>query len=297
MAALASLCRLAEIIPEFALEECKHTIDHKNISKKDQSTEPSSINLREFNHQSQNYYVEYCKGDSQDFIGFVKSINGDRHQVELPPSTKRKRGRKVKTETVLLMKFTNSKGSMPKKEYIRIKLLRGLRKIIRRYTCKDTKLTGINQVRENSITNIENGAVTSAWLSIVGFYTDHIGEIDRHFNEIDFNGRNKEGNFNNEYCKRVLDSPLVKSLYKLYVRFLFIDLDPDLMCNKFNIMCCRLCHATECIDKWRELEHYLMTSMLAELGMEYGSDLEEEPPRTRPKRELPYEDSYKTELY
>mmetsp|Transcript_19583 Transcript_19583/g.35941 ORF Transcript_19583/g.35941 Transcript_19583/m.35941 type:complete len:288 (-) Transcript_19583:2608-3471(-) len=265
MAWIDTLAKVTEIIPDSTCLQCRHVeAPHKGDANRVGSTGGALIGqLSKFPPQRK---IEYKAGESQDLIAFVKAINGEREEAEEPP--KRKRGRKVKNETVLFMKFTNSKGTMPKKEYIRIKILRGLRKVIRKYSYKEARFSGINKVRELQDDNESKLAADRAWMALIDFYGENIHNIDVHFRDIDFNGRNKEGNFNNEYCKRVLDSPVIKKLYKLYIGFLFADLDPDLMCSKFNVKCCRGCHANECIDKWRELHTYLEKSMLTELGME-----------------------------
>jgi hypothetical protein len=213
--------------------------------------------------------LEPSEEDAQNLIHFVKIINGELEE-EIP--VRSKRGRKVKAETKLLMKFVSPKGKVPKKEYLRIRILRGLRKLVQKCTEHGTTLKGINQVLR---LDDAKASTNQAWEVFMGYYTYHISEIHLHFNEVDFKTRNKEGNFNNDYCRRVLGSPLIKRLYKHYINLLFADLDPALLCCKFNINCCRLCHANECLDKWEELKDYLLTSFINEIGMLPDADNED----------------------
>lgn len=262
LSGLDKLTKVIDVIPELNCPQC--ILQSSNCACVDDHP-TTKENRFEAKIIPLDYKTQYKAGESTNLIDFVRAINGDHQEVELAP-VKRKRGRKVKTETVLFMRFTNSKGTMPKKEYIRIKILRGLRKVIRKYTSSDTTLNGINRVRDH--TDADPKFATNRWGDLVNFYSENISVIDDHFTSIDFNSRNKEGNFNNEYCKRVLDNPVVRILYQFYIEFLFEDINPDLMCNKFNIKCCRLCHASECIEKWQELKAYLKIDMLVELGME-----------------------------
>jgi hypothetical protein len=257
MSDLDALARLAELIPDSECAKCSHA------QVKPQKTTPVSQASKIIDLET-NLIPDYQEGESQNLIFFVNLVNGERTE---PVSTRRKRGRKIKEETLLLKKFTSLKGGMPKKEYIRIKVLRGLRKVVRKYPFEDAQLNGINKTR--TATDISDLKCKLAWGELVDFYSTQMPEIIRHFSEIEFNERNKEGNFNNEYCRKVLDTPVIRQLYKRYIDFLFADLEPELMCSKFSINCCRGCHANECIEKWEELRRYLELNMLTELGMHF----------------------------
>lgn len=267
MLSLDALARLAELVPDNVCAKCRLAHDKPQETPVSQS-HPTKI------VQETDSIVDYSEGDSQNLIHFVNLVNGVRIE---PVSTRKKRGRKVKEETMLLKKFTSLKGGMPKKEYIRIKVLRGLRKVVRKYPFEDTHLNGINKVRTS--TDASDVKCKVAWGQLVDFYSAQMAEISRHFSEIEFNERNKEGNFNNDYCRRVLDTPVIRRLYRHYIDFLFADLDPEIMCVKFGIQCCRGCHANECVEKWEELRRYLQVNMLTELGMHY-----DEPPSYKRQR-------------
>jgi hypothetical protein len=257
MLSLDALARLAELVPDNDCAKCR--LAHV----KPQET-PLSQGLPAKIVLETDLILDYAEGDSQNLIFFVNRVNGELME---PVSTRKKRGRKVKEETMLLKKFTSLKGGMPKKEYIRIKVLRGLRKVVRKYPFEDNHLNGINKVRTSP--DASDVKCRVAWGELVDFYSAQTVEISRHFAEIEFNERNKEGNFNNEYCRRVLDTPVIRRLYRHYIDFLFADLDPEMMCAKFSIQCCRGCHANECVEKWEELRRYLEVNMLTELGMHF----------------------------
>jgi hypothetical protein len=140
--------------------------------------------------------LEPSEGDAQDLIHFVKTINGE---VEVDSPVRCERGRKVKTETKLLMKFVSPKGKVPKKEYLRIHILRGLRKMVQKCSEYESNFNGINQIPSHDAD--VKASTTQAWEAFMDYYTSHISEIHLHFNEVDF--KTRKGNFNNEYCRRV----------------------------------------------------------------------------------------------
>ena len=157
---------------------------------------------------------------------------------------------------------------VPKKEYLRVKLIRGHKRATRDAFLKKIPRKTINRV------NLKNPNQKAAWeifenfacnnrdilyetsKTINGPLTDGESENKRIYGD-DFKKKvNKERTFNNQYCKAYFSDPIVRQSFALYIDVLFSDNSIESYCQKFNFVCCRNFHSEICVNKWNRLNIY-----------------------------------------
>lgn len=66
---------------------------------------------------------------------------------------------------------------------------------------------------------------------------------------------------------------VVKLGYHQYIEYLYADMDPHALTNKFRIFCCRSeCHFQSCIEKWKIMKDLMNHRLYTELGISMMTD-------------------------
>lgn len=166
----------------------------------------------------------------------------------------------------------NYRSQPPKKEYIRIKVIRGHKRAMRQLSTDRIPrktLHGFhpsdkaaeanwNQLKYcylkyslalNSVSRTEKGPITD-------------GKSKRSTH----NGLNTAKSFNNQFCKDYFEPLFVRETFYFYVELLFVNKDPEALQKRFDMYCCPNSeHLIGCELKWMHLKFYFNTLMLQEL--------------------------------
>ncbi|CAG9309978.1 unnamed protein product [Blepharisma stoltei] len=159
-----------------------------------------------------------------------------------------------------------------KKDYLRCKLIRGHKRLMRQMkvgrvpkkglNCYDETLSSSQELFQrlkdcynedkpkfNKISKTENGPITDG-------------------NDKNPNSRSVNS-FNKGFCKGYFEDPIVRRSYYYYTEYLFSNLDPEVLCKKFEINCCESeQHECYCSLKWTIMKTYISQSLIKEIDLE-----------------------------
>ena len=201
----------------------------------------------------------------------VKRLN-KKHLIFKPDQRKRKR------ETLIMKMFTtnkNKKIQSPKKEYVRCKVIRGHKKLIRNLSESSIPKKGIAKFK------LRNSAQVLHYRK----FHDHLNENENILLDIALtesgpltDGKNKQrvkqkdnykNSYNNEFCADYFKSPVVRHSFKLFFELVFSKNNPKSLRQRFGFTCC-VCnnHTLECYEKWQCLKYYLQNEIFETLGYE-----------------------------
>ena len=204
----------------------------------------------------------------------VEPIGSD-SDCEIKATSERSRRNTVK----IFRDFQCKNGKIPKKEYIRCKLIRGHKRAIRNaFIGKKAKKT-INRV---NLKNKKQIVKLNEFSTHVNKRKHMLEEVSRPENGPKTDGISKrskveldnaEKSFNNTYCRNYFRSSLTRKSFKLYLDFLFNGSSVNELCDKFDFSCCshKSNHNVDCKEKWMSLEKYLKVDLLSELGIKSDS--------------------------
>ena len=191
--------------------------------------------------------------------------------------------RKRKVETLILKQFfTLGKGiAHPKKEYIRCRVIRGHKKLIRNILLRKNSKKGItcydaknrrelqnyrifeDQLNENmgeldALSQTDSGPLTDGKRKREKKDTEEIKEI-----------KEKENSFNNAFCLKYFSSVAVRESFVHFMELVFSNFNPDILIGKFGFRCCKhKLHLLECFEKWNTLKFYLQEEIFITLECE-----------------------------
>mmetsp|Transcript_23699 Transcript_23699/g.23459 ORF Transcript_23699/g.23459 Transcript_23699/m.23459 type:complete len:224 (+) Transcript_23699:2-673(+) len=160
----------------------------------------------------------------------------------------------------------------PKKEYLRCRLIRGHKRINRQVSKKSLPIGILNTY------DVDDPSAIKLWTILESCYFKSQEEMDfisRTESGPKTDGiskrkgriKNLEKSFNLSFCKRYFSSPAVLESFYYYIELVFLKLEPELLCKKFDFRCCEGEHQPECIEKWLILKHYVRVMMIEELGI------------------------------
>lgn len=206
----------------------------------------------------------------------LKSIDPDCFETK---SSKILNSRKIKPETRIRSLFI-SKGyrKFPKKEYIRCKLIRGHKRILRQIMLKESS----NQsLLEN--TNFPSNKLYY-WTLIVNSFFQYremfteiipveVGPVNEIMKRKKMKTDHLKRSFNAEFCKEYLAREETKQSYSYYVEFLFGDFNCDKLIKRFGFKCCiNREHNIGCYMKWLLLKKYCSTIVLEDIQIQPYED-------------------------
>lgn len=179
--------------------------------------------------------------------------------------------RKRKLETLIMKKFlTNKPGksSEPKKEYVRCKVIRGHKKVIRNLLDNTIPKKGIAKFK----------LINKNQVNFYGAFHTHLLENKEILNKISLtesgpltDGKNKikkeerpgcANSFNNKFCQEYFSHPAVRHSFKLFFEIVFSKFKPKSLEKRFGFSCCGIdAHTLECFEKWQGLKFYLQNEL------------------------------------
>ncbi|CAG9319803.1 unnamed protein product [Blepharisma stoltei] len=189
-----------------------------------------------------------------------------------------KNKRKLKHWSLVLTFFCNPKSKAlkpPKKEYLRCKLIRGHKRILRQLRkCVMPRKT-LNRFDHSS------HSARRLFDMLRSCYYRNAEELDR-LSETSSgpitDGRAKrkhtplahvENSFNVTFCESYFSPASIRESYFLYVELVFSELNPEILCDKFDFWCCKKRrHDGTCVEKWLLMKDVIQFNMISELGNE-----------------------------
>ncbi|CAG9322488.1 unnamed protein product [Blepharisma stoltei] len=185
-------------------------------------------------------------------------------------------GRKSKLEARIRSCFFNTKRSTPmppKKEYLRCRIIRGHKRALRQVKNKKIPTRTINSFDSKNPTAMK---IWKALTESFHKYEEELTPISQTENGPKTDGKSKRKekpdeiakSFNSEFCKDYFAPYGVRETYYYYIELLFADLNPRILCNKFEFNCCRGNHSKQCLEKWLLMKKYISQYMIKDLQLE-----------------------------
>ncbi|CAG9328232.1 unnamed protein product [Blepharisma stoltei] len=196
--------------------------------------------------------------------------------LDIKPVISHHPGRKSKKDAFIRKLFytcSEYKTLPPKKEYLRCKLIRGFKRAIRQIRKNVLPSKTLNRIRGNPYNTLR------VWQALAGCYEKYIDILDSIScteNKASSDEKNKkkvkgaylEKSFNSKLCNQFFTHIGVRETFYYYIEFLFADLNPESLCDKFDFMCCNGVHINECVEKWLMIKKYMNCYMIQDLGLE-----------------------------
>lgn len=183
--------------------------------------------------------------------------------------------RKVKIETKIRALFIGrGLRKYPKKEYIRCKLIRGHKRVLR--TMIENHNT-IDQLHE--IDSASSSSKVYYWNLLLSSYLQYpkifeeispveVGPVNKQMKKKNLDLNNIKRSFNKEFCQEYFSNPQIKESYHNYINYIFSDLDIESQIKYFGFKCCSSSSHTEsCIFKWTILKRYCLNTILQDISI------------------------------
>lgn len=154
-------------------------------------------------------------------------------------------------------KITSSQS--PKKEYLRCKLIRGCKKCMRHLAQKKDpqKIAKFKKMSPKA---------KRIWEKMLKFHEENLGTLGE-FSKTDTTLSDEVyKSYNSKFCSRFFENVVVRKLFKLYIKLLFVDYDLNRLAKEFNFGCCIGKHDENlCLLAWEELKNYILSEMVEEV--------------------------------
>lgn len=187
----------------------------------------------------------------------------------------KKKGRKVNPETVLLARFLNNTrhqghSKPPKKEYLRVKIIRGLKRAIR-------EVASGQPPSRKKLHNPSPGAF-NVWTVFSDFVTSHpeLIRLSATSEGPATDGKAIRGRpedkyrcYNNQCCKDFFGFPEVRQAYQLYLDLIFAQAEEKDLAEKLGFYAVAKT-AEERMQAWKDLKSYLSVQLIEELEASGG---------------------------
>ncbi|CAG9314088.1 unnamed protein product [Blepharisma stoltei] len=182
-------------------------------------------------------------------------------------------GRKKEPDSELLSRFKTKKGIPPKKEYLRCKLIRGHKKLNRQIQSGNLSSKHICAFKQES----QRGLLIWNRLQQHFFANRNVLEVESQTESgPTTDGKKKrrkidkatQKSFNAAFIRHYFNHEATKVSFYYYIELIFLDLDPGILCQKFQFQCCQSeNHFDACRESWIALKSYLQRTMLTDLGI------------------------------
>ena len=139
-----------------------------------------------------------------------------------------------------------------------------INKSFKLYTTYQIPKTGTLAINIRKIDHIQK------WADLQKVFASNLDQ----FNNI-FNTRENRS-FNRAVVRDFFREDIVKIAYLKIVDLLFMDPDPESLCKRIKLDCCRGKHSEECAKKWVDLKIYLQEEYLADIEIAKGRYSENE---------------------
>lgn len=202
------------------------------------------------------------------------------------PAPVKKHPSVVKSAETRIRTLFISKGfrKFPKKEYIRCKLIRGHKRILREIQAKENVPESLLQ--ENSYSECKY----HYWTCLVESFLKHrekfleimsvdAGPVNVMMKKRNISTENLKRSFNADFCRDYLAEEETRKSYSLFINFLFCDLDCKRLNKRFGFRCCTsVNHKHLCQYKWSLMKKFCERIVLEDIGIQpYELPLEYKP--------------------
>ncbi|CAG9315041.1 unnamed protein product [Blepharisma stoltei] len=192
--------------------------------------------------------------------------------IDLTPTVALERRRKRGLDSLILSNFFTRTEKTPKKEYIRLRVIRGHKKAHRQIFKNQTPL--INALHAFEPT--QNSQYPLIWRILSETcmrYKSTISQSCKTESGPATDGKSRKKiisgdeakSFNNNFCRNYFSIPGVLESYFWYIELIFANKNPSVLCRKFEMFCCYGPHSNECTNKWQYLHAYLNDIMIRDL--------------------------------
>ncbi|CAG9315040.1 unnamed protein product [Blepharisma stoltei] len=223
-------------------------------------------------------YFEYSNkssvsnSQSQEENAYEGQILG---AVDLTPTAMvpEKKRRRLGPDSLVLGQFKRKRqGERPKKEYVRLRVLRGHKRANREIIQGQIPKKGLHAFVSR------NGMCLDIWNVLRAICLRNISTISESCkteNGPKTDGRAKRANVsssdanscNNKFCIFYFSIEGILESYFWYIELIFAEANPSLLCNRFKMLCCAPDgkHSELCVKKWQSLHYYLNKYMIRDL--------------------------------
>jgi hypothetical protein len=179
---------------------------------------------------------------------------------------------RIEKDTLSL--FINKNNRPPKKEYLRIQIIRSFKRSIREGLNRKVPNKKLGEVIESSSQSRQ------AWEDFMNFVNEYsvfftrISRTDTGPQTEARSQRTIESNsksFNDQFCRQFFSESFVREAYSLFVQVVFACLDCKVLIRKFGfkpkVHRNSRTDSIECEENWNKLKTYVMTQMIKDLGV------------------------------
>jgi len=175
-------------------------------------------------------------------------------------------GRPEHKSTRILVCFLNKHGKKVKLEYVRIQIIRGIKKCIKWILVKHCPpQKGILQI------DLRNPQMQQKWQEL----EDFVWENEELFVSLGCTKKEerKSRSYNMSYCRQFYKRDEVKWAHFFYLQLIFglHSINPGSLCKKLGVSCCGGQHDEHCVKIWTKLKQYVMVDMIKELGCDVST--------------------------
>ena len=168
-----------------------------------------------------------------------------------------------------------SKGyrKFPKKEYIRCKLIRGHKRILRDIQLKFNSLDSFLEAEESLSRRFYLASLITSYLERKELFEKIIpvdaGPVNVMMKKRNVDTDSLKRSFNADYCREYLDCQEAKKSYSVYIDYLFAELEYSALIKRFGFRCCTSAiHKNNCIAKWILMKKYCCKLILEDIGVD-----------------------------
>ena len=196
-------------------------------------------------------------------------IATERAALSRPP-----RGRRTRQDTLLLQRFRNinKAGRSPKKEYLRIHLIRGLKRAIRQILEKQRSFSPLNRVDKSDEVALQHwnlfaAAVKQNKATLKAISAPKLDTLSKTSSTKYAEPEDTYNCYNNAFCRSFLSHSATRKVFGLYLNVVFTDMDEKVLSKRFGFEA-RAETAEERGEDWKKLKQFLYGDMLEELKIE-----------------------------
>lgn len=131
-------------------------------------------------------------------------------------------------ESALFEQFTRRRGPAPRKEYIKIKIARGLKKALRELKQAKIPRRALHRFESHDI------HASKKWGILKAFYSQYKDILDK-VSDVTHEGDEGYKSLNDCYMKRLFCRPEVRIAYRIYLSLTFSNMDSEDLCQRFNM--------------------------------------------------------------
>jgi hypothetical protein len=217
--------------------------------------------------------MESFNGSNKTYMYPMKLVNSVDPECLMLSSVKIPNSKNMNLETKIRCLFL-SKGyrKFPKKEYIRCKLIRGHKRILRDIQLKQDDFDSLLETENSEIRRHFLTILFNSFLENKDFFEKIIpvdaGPVNVMMKKRNVNMENLKRSFNADYCREYLEASETRESYWNYIEYIFSDLECSALVKRFGFRCCTSAnHKNNCVAKWVLMKKYCGKLILEDIGI------------------------------